>query len=98
MKSFIVIASYYRRCVRDFTSISSPLTDLTGGYTERTRLKNCMTHWTKDSQTAFEKLRSALVNADVLYYPNLYYLFILETDASLKGYGSVLSQKIGWKN
>ena len=35
-----------------------------------------------------------MVNADVLGFPNFDYPFIPETDASLKGYHSIVSKKI----
>ena len=49
--------------------------------------------WTSDHQEAFEKLKLALTTAPVLAYPNYSKPFILETDASLKGLGTVLLQE-----
>ena len=55
--------------------------------------------WTSDQQESFDKLKLALTSAPVLAYPKvLAYLnyekpFLLETDASLKGLGAVLSQE-----
>ena len=49
--------------------------------------------WTSDHQEAFEKLKQAITTALVLAYPNYSKLFVLETDASLNGLGTVLSQE-----
>ena len=49
--------------------------------------------WTVDQQESFDKLKLALTSAPVLAYPNYEKPFLLETDASLKGLGAVLSQE-----
>ena len=49
--------------------------------------------WTIKHQEAFDALKEALCAAPVLGYPNFTREFILETDASLKGLGAVLSQQ-----
>ena len=44
-------------------------------------------------QEAFDALKEALCTAPVLGYPNFSREFILETGASLKGLGAILSQQ-----
>ena len=49
--------------------------------------------WTLACQKGFYQLKKALIEALVLAYEDYSKPFILETDASLKGLGAVLSQK-----
>ena len=46
------------------------------------------------AQTAFSRLKTALIEAHVLSYPDLTLPFILDTDASSVGIGAVLSQVV----
>ena len=49
--------------------------------------------WMIEHQEAFDALKEALSTAPVLGYPNVTRELILETDASLKGLGTILSQQ-----
>jgi hypothetical protein len=48
--------------------------------------------WTEDCQKSFDALKQALISAPILAYPTREDFFILDTDASNVGMGSVLSQ------
>ena len=48
--------------------------------------------WPSEHQKTFNTLKLALTTSPVLGYPNFNREFILETDASLRGLGAVLSQ------
>ena len=48
--------------------------------------------WASEHQKAFDSLKLVLTTAPVLGNPNFEREFILETDASLRGLGAVLSQ------
>ena len=49
--------------------------------------------WKIEYQEVFDTLKEALCTAPVLGYPDFSREFILETDASLKGLGTILSQQ-----
>ncbi|CAC5372594.1 unnamed protein product [Mytilus coruscus] len=54
--------------------------------------KNSRFAWNDECQKAFEQLKNALTSTPVLAYPLLNLPFILDTDASDKAVGAVLSQ------
>ena len=84
VRSFLGLASYYRKFIRDFAKIASPLHALT----EKAR----QFVWSDDCQEAFDELKARLQSAPVLSYPIPEGDFILDTDASGEGIGGVLSQ------
>lgn len=87
VRSFLGLASYYRRFIKGFASIASPMTALT----EQDRAFE----WTEECQSAFETLKKKLMSAPILAYPSTDVAdrFILDTDASERGIGAVLSQQ-----
>ena len=85
VRSFLGLTGYYRKFVPKYSSIASPLTNLTKD--------DVVFEWTEECQEAFDNLKVKLTTAPILGYPNYELPFILETDASLKGLGAVLSQK-----
>lgn len=87
IRSFIGTANYYRRFIRSFAEIASPLTNLTR--------KRVPFVWTEDCELAFESLKEKLTGSSVLAYPSMDRndMYILDTDASDFGIGAVLSQK-----
>ena len=99
--SFIGLASYYRRFIPNFVKWSKPLNALIvspahqakvhRGEMKKLELNEFV--WSNECQCGFDALKHALTTAPVLAYPDYTQLFILETDASLKGLGAVLSQK-----
>ena len=88
LRSFLGLASYYRRFIKDFSHIASPLNTMLG--------KDVPFIWTPDAQIAFDNLRGALCSPPVLAYPDTSStagIFILDTDASDTAIGAVLSQR-----
>ncbi len=62
-----------------------PLTELTK--------KDVPFEWTPGAQDAMDKIKAALLEQAVLYYPKLDREFTLNTDASKHSISSILSQK-----
>ena len=84
VRSFIGFCAYYRRFIPQFSELTMPLFELCK--------KNVTFQWTEERQEAFKSLKQALQDPPVLSYPKQGCQFILDTDASTKGLGAVLSQ------
>ena len=99
--SFVGLASYYRRFIPNFAKWAGPLHALIvpASFKQKIRRGEMKKsdlpefQWTPACQEGFDQLKKALTEAPVLAYPDYSKPFILETDASLKGLGAVLSQK-----
>lgn len=87
VQSFLGLASYYRRFVKNFSSVASPIIHLTE--------KNVPFNWSDDCEKAFVELKTMLISDRVLRLPDFDQEFTIETDASGVGLGGVLSQKHG---
>ncbi|VDI10852.1 Hypothetical predicted protein [Mytilus galloprovincialis] len=86
LRSFLGMANYYRRFIKDHSKIVFPLNSLLHK-DQPVKLK-----WTPKCQTAFDTIKHALVNAPVLSYPDLDKPFILTCDASDTAIAFVLGQ------
>jgi hypothetical protein len=85
VRSFIGLASYYRRYVRNFTAIAKPLNILME--------KGKTFTWDDKADSAFKSLKQKLTEAPALAYPMPGRPFILDTDASNNAIGGVLIQE-----
>ena len=86
LRSFIGLASYYRKFIPNFSTIAAPLTDLT-----KNREPNKVV-WTGKQEEAFTLLKEHLTCSPILCLPNFEQPFTLRTDASDIGIGAVLLQ------
>ena len=86
-RSFLGLASYYRRYCPGFAEIAKPL--------HRLCQKGAAFKWTPECQVAFDGLKKLLTNSPVLGYPLSGQRFILDTDASQYSVRAVLSQVQG---
>jgi len=86
VRAFLGLLGYYRKFIPNFAQLSASLSDLT-----RKDLPNQI-QWTETLQTDFESLKSCLMSESVLICPDYTKEFIIQTDASGRGIGGVLSQ------
>ena len=91
VKSFVGLVGHYRRFIKGFARIAAPLYDLTSG--ENKDKKSERVDLPTEALEAFECLKAACLQAPILAFPDFDKPFLLETDASGKGLGAVLSQK-----
>jgi hypothetical protein len=81
--SFIGLASYYRKFVKNFASIISPLLRAA---------QNKHITWTEECQNAFNAIKMSLQAEPILKLPDFTKSFSLNTDACKYGVGAVLTQ------
>ncbi len=89
VRQFLGLAGYYRRFIPDYSELTSPLTDLTKKEVPDT------VPWTERCQQAFTQVKAALCGGPLLHSPDFSLPFLLQTDASDRGLGAVLTQEIG---
>ena len=85
VRSFLGLANYYRRFIKGFAQIAAPLNNLLRD--------NTPFEWTDSCQEAFDRLKTALISAPILAFPDFEKQFILSTDASGHALGYILAQK-----
>ncbi|KAK3538562.1 hypothetical protein QTP86_006724 [Hemibagrus guttatus] len=88
LQRFLGFANFYRRFIRGYSSVTSPLTNLL-----RNKPKTLV--WTPAATHAFQTLKQAFTTAPLLVHPDPELPFIVEVDASTTGVGAVLSQQQG---
>ncbi|GBM62527.1 Retrovirus-related Pol polyprotein from transposon 297 [Araneus ventricosus] len=87
LRSFLGLSTYYRRFVKNFSTIARPLHKLTEAKSNF--------NWTEECEKPFNSLKQVLTSSPILTYPRTDKDFILDTDASNEGIGAVLSQNMG---
>ena len=85
VKSFLGLANYYRKFIKDFSKLAKPLNDLTK--------KSKVFYWDEPAQKSFMELKRRLVTAPVLTHADPKLPYRLTTDASRTSLGWVLEQK-----
>jgi len=82
--SFHDLASFYRRFVRDFSSIVAPMTEV---------LKGISFEWMDQAHSAFEEVKRRLTSAPNLAFLSFSKIFEVECDASGVGIGAISPQE-----
>ncbi|WVZ80810.1 hypothetical protein U9M48_028260, partial [Paspalum notatum var. saurae] len=85
IRSFLGLAGYYRRFIKDFSKTAKPMTSLTK--------KNAKYSWSPNCEEAFQSLKRSLTTAPVLAQPDVTKPFDVYCDASGNGLGCVLMQE-----
>ena len=98
VRRFLGFIGYYRKFVKDFSSIARPLTDLMPAPKKSSRRKPKTPStgswvWDKPQEDAFQTLKNQLASPPILGYPRYKEPFELHTDASMVGLGAVLYQQ-----
>ena len=84
VQSFLGLAGYYRRFIKDFSKLASPLFGLLG--------KDAEFIWTDNCHKALDALKGKMVTAPILRGPNWALPFHIHTDALNKAIGAALGQ------
>ena len=84
LRSFLGIANYYRRFIKDFSIKTAHLRSLLK--------RDAVFVWNSVHQEEFNFLKDALTSAPILAFPNMRKDFILTTDACVSGIAYILSQ------
>ena len=90
VRKFIGAIGYFRHFIKNFARIAKPLNDLLG--CGNSKLENHPVSLTAAAEEAFHTLKKKCVMAPVLAFADLKKPFLLETDASKYGLGTVLQQ------
>ena len=85
VKSFLGFVGHYRRFCPDFATLARPLNVLSS--------KEVKFQW-GDKEETFQRLKTLLIEAPVLTYPDPSRQYILDTAASNEAAGAVLSQMV----
>jgi hypothetical protein len=83
LRGFLGLTGYYKKFVKGYCMMAKPLTSI---------LQQKQFTWSSAAQTTFEELKSAMISTPVLALPNFNEEFVIETDASDRGIGTMLSQ------
>jgi hypothetical protein len=83
LRGFLGLCTYYRKFVKGFSQLCSPLTDLT---------KKGSFKWNDEAQVTMEKMKEVMSTYPVLALLDFSIPFTLECDASGEGIGAVLMQ------
>ena len=85
IRSFLGMLNFHSKFISDFTQRARPLQILTG--------KNSKFKWTETEKSAFDDLKSAMLNPPIMSYPDFSKRFCVTTDASDVSIAATLQQE-----
>ena len=85
VRSFLGLAGYYRKFVKDFSKIARPFTQLTK--------KNERFEWNDQREQSFQELKKRLTSTPVMTLPNDQDVFVIYSDTSKNGVGLCINAK-----
>ena len=83
LRVFFGICTYYRKFVRTFSQLTSPLTDVK---------KKDVFQWHEEDEKDFQRMKEVMSNCPILALPDFSKPFVLECDALGEVIGAVLKQ------
>ena len=85
LQQFLGFANFYRRFIRNYSTLAAPLTALTS--------LRLTFQWSSAAEKAFSELKTRFSSAPILVFPDPKRQFTVEVDASDSGVGAVFSQR-----
>ena len=85
LQCFNGFSNFYRRFVKNYSTIAAPLTALTSS--------SVPFRWTPEAEAAFSDLKRLFISSPILVYPDRSLQFVVEVDASETEVGAILSQR-----
>jgi len=90
LRSFLGLTQFFRRFIRDYAKLASPLTNLT-------KKDQGIQRWSIDCDHAFTRLKEALISAPILRHVDWSLPFNCHVDASGEAVGGTLTQVVEGK-
>ena len=85
-RPFTAFCNYCRKFAKNFAEVAKPLYRLSS--------KGVKFRWGKEHEDAIHLLKTRLLQAPILAFPNFRHCFVTDTDASETAFGAVSSQMI----
>ena len=95
LRSFLGFTGFFRKFIHRYSSVTAPLLKYLTGTSRKGKIRDGQRRIELDeaAHSAIQSLKSKLIEAPVLRFADFSLPFTVETDASSKGLGAVLSQQ-----